>query len=280
MIGTYLSFTMAAAEVNLILGNMSDSGNSSRHNLLYLLQNFAHYSTSTCPDLYFYYLKKLVISFQDQLEVRNSPPSFLFMDQVPLPRLSLTPITSCDLPLSKTSINPEVNQVTLPKFRSTPVTSYELPWSTTNTSQEVDPEIDFLWTVKQELYFQSQEISKVTTKKKVSFTSNFDTRRKATIKREHKCRQCKANFRYIQNLRNHIIVCHNKDKCDKINLNCHISLSRIDHKEINLKSECKKYMQIDKMPFANMKNKQGIEVHPYHSVRRSKMQCKVKSKSC
>ena len=271
---------MAAAEVNLILGNMSDSGNSSRHNLLYLLQNFAHYSTSSCPDLYFYYLKKLVISFQDQLEVRNRPPSFIFIDQAPLPRLSLTPVTSCYLPLSKTSINLEVDQSTLPSSSSTPVTSYELPWSTTNMNQEVDPEIVIPWTVKQELHFQSHKISKVIPKKKVSFSTNFDTRRKATIKREHKCQQCKATFRYIQNLRNHEIVCHNKEKCDKINLNCHISLRKIDHKEIDLKSECKKYMQMDKMPFVKMKNKQDIEVNPYYSVRRSKRQRNIQSKSC
>ena len=172
---------MAAAEVNLILGNMSDSGNSSRHNLLYLLQNFAHYSTSSCPDLYFYYLKKLVISFQDQLEVQNSPPSFLFIDQVPLPRLSLKPAHSCDLPLSKTSINTEVDQFISPSLILTPVTSYELPSSTTNMNQEVNPERVMPWTVKQELYFQSKEISKATTKKQVSFTTNFDTRRKSTI---------------------------------------------------------------------------------------------------
>ena len=271
---------MAAAEVNLILGNMSDSGNSSRHNLLYLLQNFAHYSTSSCPDLYFYYLKKLVISFQDQLEIRNSPPSFLFIDQVPLPRLSLKPAHSCDLPLSKTSINTEVDQVISPRLISTPVTSYELPPSTTNMNQEVNPEIVMPWTVKQELYFQSQEISKATTKKKVSFTKNVDTRRKATIKRVHKCLQCKENVRYIHNLRNHERVCHNTEQGDKINLNCHISLSRIDQKEIDLNSKSEKYMQMDKMPFTKRKNKHSIKVRPSQSVRRSKRQCNIKSKSC
>ena len=76
---------MAAAEVNLIIGKMPDSSDSSRHNLLYLLQNFALYSTATCPDLYFSMLRKLVITFQDQLNIKWNTPSFLFACQVPMP---------------------------------------------------------------------------------------------------------------------------------------------------------------------------------------------------
>ena len=76
---------MAAAEVNLIIGKMPDSSDSSRHNLLYLLQNFALYSTATCPDLYFSMLRKLVITFQDHLNIRWNTPSFLFACQVPMP---------------------------------------------------------------------------------------------------------------------------------------------------------------------------------------------------
>ena len=148
---------MAAAEVNLILGNMPNSGNSSRHNMLYLLQNFAHYSTSTCPDLYFYYLKKLVVSFQDQLEVRRCPPSFLFVDQVLLPRYSLTPVASCDLPIAKLSNNQLVDKVKLPKQRLAPDVSGDLPISTTNIDQGGDPEIVIPWTVKHNPCFQNQD---------------------------------------------------------------------------------------------------------------------------
>ena len=72
---------MAAAEVDLLLGRMPDSSDSSRHNLLYLLQNFALCSTVTCSDLYFNMLRKLVFIFKDQLEVRRCPPSFLFADK-------------------------------------------------------------------------------------------------------------------------------------------------------------------------------------------------------
>lgn len=78
---------MAAAEVNLVFGKMSDSGDSPRHNLLYLLQNFALHSTASCPDLYFNMMRKMVITFQDQLEVRRCPPSFLFVGQVPMPEV-------------------------------------------------------------------------------------------------------------------------------------------------------------------------------------------------
>ena len=84
---------MAAAEVNLIIGKMPDSSDSSRHNLLYLLQNFALYSTATCPDLYFSMLRKLVITFQDQLNIRWNTPSFLFACQVPMP--DVDPAITC-----------------------------------------------------------------------------------------------------------------------------------------------------------------------------------------
>ena len=84
---------MAAAEVNLIIGKMPDSSDSSRHNLLYLLQNFALYSMATCPDLYFSMLRKLVITFQDQLNIKWNTPSFLFACEVPMP--DVDPAITC-----------------------------------------------------------------------------------------------------------------------------------------------------------------------------------------
>ena len=149
---------MAAAEVILVLGRMSDSSDSSRHNLLYLLQNFVIYSTSTCPDLYLNMLKKLVITFQDQLEIRGCPPSFLFAGQVPIP--------------------------------------------------EVDPTIHFPW-IKQEQQLKEETLSNNELKKKVSFSTNILQRRKAIIKKDHKCRWCKKTYKYFQNFQKHEAVCSN-----------------------------------------------------------------------
>ena len=112
----------------------------------------------------------------------------------------------------------------------------------------------------------------------MSFSTDFDKRRYATIKREHRCQQYKSTYRYIQNLRHHEIVCHYKPTCDKITKNCCVSLSRIDHKNIDLKSECNKYMQINIIPKVKKTNKQTIEFHSYLSVRRSERRCKIKSK--
>ena len=149
---------MAAAEVNLIIGKMPDSSDSSRHNLLYLLQNFALYSTATCPDLYFSMLRKLVITFQDQLNIRWNTPSFLFACQVPM------------------------------------------------------PEITFPWPIKQEEQQIKDTIYNHTIKKKVTFSTEIVNRRKAIIKKNHKCKWCKKSYKYLQKLQKHKEVCYKSPK--------------------------------------------------------------------
>ena len=243
---------MAAAEVNLVLGNMCDSGESSRHNLLYLLQNFALHSTTTCPDLYFFRLRNLVTTFQDQLQVRCSPPSFMVVDveAVPIPRGCSVPMPYSNLPMCK------------------PI------------SNQVEPEITLPWTIKQETQSHN-EVTSNDTNKNMSFSNYIDSRRKVSIKRDHKCWWCKAVFRYYQNLRNHEQVCPTKPVKENTTLSCS-HCSKIFHSGADLKSHykqntdvCKRYLQMNSKSRNTIKQMKNIDFYPSRCVRSRKRQCKI-----